>query len=181
MKNELLPIEMMNVSEIVSNDENPRTINDPAFERLRNSIKKLPQMLYIRPIVVDKNNVAIGGNQRLRACIDLGYTEVPIIRAKNLNARQRKEFIIKDNVSSGEFDLQILKTWDQDLLTDIGFEIDFDNDIPDPQVKVGTVNRRIQFTYTEKEYLRIMAAIEERMETENLKSKEKLLKYLLDL
>lgn len=180
MKGKLPVIELVDINNIVFNDENPRTINDSAFEQLKKSIEKFPNMLYIRPVVLDKANMAIGGNQRLRACIALGWNEVPVIRAHNLTARQRKEFILKDNVSAGEFDIQMLKTWDQDLITEIGFDLDF-NDSLEPAVKVGGVNRRVQFTFSEKEYLRVMAAIEERMETEGVKTREKLLKHLLEM
>lgn len=180
MKKQLPAIELVDVNQIVFNDENPRTITDEAFEKLKTSIQNFPEMLYIRPIVLDKDNAAIGGNQRLRACIALGWDKVPVIRASNLKPRQRKEFILKDNVSSGEFDIHALRSWDQGLITEIGFDLDFSEPI-EPEVRPGVVNRRVQFTFSEKEYLKVMAAIEERMETEGIKTREKLLKHLLEM
>jgi hypothetical protein len=65
-------------------------------------------MLKIRPIVVDENNIILGGNMRYKACIEAGLKEIYIIQAKDLNEDQKKEFIIKDNVGFGEWDWEIL-------------------------------------------------------------------------
>ena len=97
------------VSEIKLNPSNPRIIKDDKFSKLVQSIKDLPQMLDIRPIVVNKDMVILGGNMRFKACIEAGLKEVPIIIADNLTEEQEREFLIKDNTSGGEWDWEMLK------------------------------------------------------------------------
>ena len=109
---------------IKSNPENPRVIKDEKFAKLVKSIKEFPQMLEIRPIVVNDEMVVLGGNMRLKACIEAGLTEVPIIKASSLTPEQQKEFIIKDNVGFGEWDWDVLANdWDAEKLIDWGLEI----------------------------------------------------------
>lgn len=110
------------IEDIKNNPNNPRIIKDDKFKKLVNSIKGLPQMLDIRPIVVDENMIVLGGNMRLKACKEAGLKEVPIIKASQLTEEQKKEFILRDNQSYGEWDIKLLSTWDKDILLDSGFE-----------------------------------------------------------
>ena len=117
-------IEEVNIKLIIPNPSNPRIIKDTKFAKLVKSIKDFPEMLAIRPIVVDHYMVVLGGNMRLKACIEAGLKRVSIIRANNLTADQQKEFIIKDNVGYGEWDWDILANqWDEHLLNDWGLEV----------------------------------------------------------
>lgn len=86
------------ISEIKPNPNNPRIIKDEKFKKLVKSIQDFPEMLELRPIVVDDNMVVLGGNMRLKALKELKIKEVPIIKANELTEDQKKEFIIKDNV-----------------------------------------------------------------------------------
>lgn len=88
----------MKINLIKPNPNNPRICKDDKFKKLVQSIKDFPQMLELRPIVIDENNIVLGGNMRLRACNELGLKDVPTIYAKDLTEEQKKEFIIKDNV-----------------------------------------------------------------------------------
>ena len=98
---------------IKSNPNNPRLIKDEKFYKLVNSIKEFPEMLKLRPIVVNDDMIVLGGNMRLKACKEAGLKEVPIIKASELTAEQQREFIIKDNVGFGEWDWDILANeWD---------------------------------------------------------------------
>lgn len=111
------------IENIKMNPNNPRVIKGDKFRRLVNSVKTFPEMLEIRPIVVDENNIVLGGNMRLKACIEAGFIEVPIIDAKNLTEEQKKEFIIKDNTQFGEWDNEdLLTNWDVDLLGEWGLD-----------------------------------------------------------
>lgn len=114
--------EMLIIDEIKSNPNNPRFIRDDKYKKLIQSIKEFPQMLEIRPIVIDENNIVLGGNMRLKACKEAGIKEVPTIRVDNLSEEEKLEFILKDNQSFGEWDTKMLSTWDQELLLDSGFE-----------------------------------------------------------
>ena len=62
---------MIKLSQVKPNPENPRFIKDDKFERLVQSIVLFPQMMAIRPIVVDENWISLGGNMRDRACIEI--------------------------------------------------------------------------------------------------------------
>jgi DNA modification methylase len=114
----------MNINEIKPNPNNPRIIKDVKFKQLVKSIQDFPQMLELRPIVIDENNMVLGGNMRLKACIEAGLTDVPVIHANNLSEDKKKEFIVKDNVGYGEWDWDDLaNNWDAQELTDWGLDI----------------------------------------------------------
>ena len=116
--------EIVKINDVKVNPNNPRLIKDDKFSKLVQSIKDLPQMLAIRPIVVNTDMVVLGGNMRLKACKEAGLKEVPIIIADNLTEEQQREFLIKDNVSGGEWDWQMLANdWDTEQLNDWGLDI----------------------------------------------------------
>jgi len=117
-----MTIESIDINGIKPNPKNPRTIKDENFKKLVKSIQEFPEMLEVRPIVVDEEGVVLGGNMRLDACKKAGLKEVPIIRFENLTEEQKKEFVVKDNQGYGEWDFGALKEWSKDLLLDSGFE-----------------------------------------------------------
>ena len=123
----------MKLSQIKSNPNNPRIIKDEKFKKLCESIKALPKMMELRPIVVDENFIVQGGNMRLKALNELGYKDIPdtwVKQAKDFNEEELKEFIIKDNVGFGEWDWDDLaNNWDVEKLEEWGL------DIPDFAVK----------------------------------------------
>jgi len=112
------------IGKIKLNPNNPRIIKDGKFQKLVKSIQEFPQMLEIRPIVVNDEMIVLGGNMRLRACQEAGLKEIPIIKASNLSEEQQKEFIIKDNVSFGEWDWNDLaNNWSAADLDEWGLNI----------------------------------------------------------
>lgn len=112
------------ISDIKSNPNNPRLIKDDKFFKLVNSIKEFPEMLNIRPIVVNSDMIVLGGNMRLKACKEAGLKEIPVIFADDLTEEQQRQFIIKDNVGFGEWDWDILANeWDSELLEDWGVDV----------------------------------------------------------
>lgn len=126
----------MNVADLRLNDNNPRTIKDPRFEKLVNSIKEFPQMLEIRPIVVNADFIILGGNMRYRAAREAGLTRLPVVIAADLTEAQQFEFIIKDNVGYGDWDFDALANdWSELPLSDWGLDLpvqleEADNDKP---------------------------------------------------
>jgi len=121
------------IRKLKSNPKNPRFIKDEKFRKLVKSIKEFPEMLDIRPIVVDENMIVLGGNMRLKACIEAGLKEVPILVADNLTPEQQEEFIIKDNSSFGEWDWDILANeWDVKNLNDWGLDVPILNESLQP-------------------------------------------------
>ena len=114
----------MLITEIKSNPNNPRLIKDHKFKQLVKSIQDFPQMLELRPIVIDENNMVLGGNMRLKACLEAGLTDVPVIHANNLSEEKKKEFIVKDNISFGEHDWDALANeWNIIELDEWGLDI----------------------------------------------------------
>lgn len=122
----------VNISVIKPNEENPRFITDQKFKKLVKSIKEFPQMLEVRPLVVDENFMVLGGNMRLKALKSAGVFEVPIQQVKGWTNDQKKEFIIKDNLGYGEWDWDIVANdWDIQKLKDWGMDLP---DFPDPEL-----------------------------------------------
>ena len=119
MKTEILPI-----SEVKPNPNNPRVIKDDKFDKLVASIKEFPKMLEIRPIVVNDDMIVLGGNMRLKACKAAGLKEVHVIKASELTEDEQRQFIIKDNVSGGEWDWDMLANeWDVEQLEEWGLDV----------------------------------------------------------
>ena len=117
-------IEWVKTTDIHANENNPRILKDDKFKKLVKSIKDFPEMLEIRPIVVNNEMMVLGGNMRLRAIQEIGLKEVPIIKAENLTEEQQREFLIKDNVGFGEWDWDALANdWDYKELVDWALDV----------------------------------------------------------
>jgi ParB-like chromosome segregation protein Spo0J len=117
-------IQNVPINTVKANPNNPRIIKDDKFAKLVKSINEFPQMLNLRPIVVNDDMVVLGGNMRLKACKEAGLKEIPIIKASELTEQQQKEFIVKDNVGYGEWDWNDLaNNWDSEQLIDWGLDI----------------------------------------------------------
>tara|TARA_R110002153_G_scaffold21580_1_gene71858 strand:+ start:154 stop:591 length:438 start_codon:yes stop_codon:yes gene_type:complete len=130
----------MNISKIKSNPKNPRVIRDDRFIKLKNSIREFPHMMELRPMVVNSENIVLGGNMRLKALKELGYTDIPdewIKRADVLTADEERRFIIADNVRFGDHDWDALANeWDVNELIDWGLEgFPFDADEIEEPIK----------------------------------------------
>jgi DNA modification methylase len=120
-------MQKVKINSIKTNPKNPRLIKDDKFKKLVKSIQEFPQMLELRPIVVDENNIILGGNMRYKACIEAGLKEIFILKAEDLTEQQKDEFIVKDNVGFGEWDWDILANeWDTDKLQDWGLDLPLD-------------------------------------------------------
>jgi len=151
-------IQKVSISSIKENDANPRFINKHKFQKLVNSVKEFPEMLSLRPIVVDKDNIILGGNMRYKACKEIGLKEVYIIQADDLDEKKAQEFIIKDNVGFGEWDWDVLANdWDTDLLEDWGLDLNIDNAIDDLEEDDDIELPQSVQLEPPKEYILIMA------------------------
>ena len=143
---------------IKSNPNNPRLIKDEKFYKLVNSIKEFPEMLKLRPIVVNDDMIVLGGNMRLKACKEAGLKEVPIIKASELTAKQQREFIIKDNVGFGEWDWNLLANeWDSEQLDDWGLDLPMDVKIDELEDDEEIELEQSVQLEPPKEYILIMA------------------------
>ena len=117
-------IQKVNISKVKTNPNNPRIVKDEKFAKLVKSIKEFPQMLEIRPIIVNNDFIVLGGNMRLKACKEAWLTDIFIIQASDLTEEQQREFIIKDNLGYGDWDMEMLEAdWDLKELEDWGMDI----------------------------------------------------------
>ena len=120
------------LKDILPNPDNPRVIKDYKFKKLVDSIKEFPEMLEKRPVVVDENNMILGGNMRYKAALEAGLKEISIIVADDWTEKQKKEFLIKDNVNYGDWDWDILaNVWENKDLNDWGLDVWQTSDSPD--------------------------------------------------
>lgn len=151
--------ELIKISKIKANPDNPRLIKDIKFKKLVNSIKEFPKMLELRPIVVNDDMIVLGGNMRLKACKEAGLKEVYIVKASQLSAREQREFTIKDNVGFGEWDWDMLANeWDNKELNDWAM------DVP-----------KFELTEDDKDYSNILIeSLRVEVEMENEEEQEKL-------
>jgi ParB-like chromosome segregation protein Spo0J len=117
-------MEKLNIAAIKPNEENPRFITDSKFKKLVKSIKDFPEMLEARPLVIDEDNVVLGGNMRLKALKAAGVFEIPVKRVEGWTAEQKKEFIIKDNLGYGEWDWELVANiWEVEEIAEWGLDI----------------------------------------------------------
>jgi DNA modification methylase len=117
-------IEWVKTKDIIPNENNPRILKDDKFKKLVQSIKDFPEMLEIRPIVVNNEMMILGGNMRWKAIQEIGIKEIPIIKAENLTEEQQREFLIKDNVGFGEWDWDALANdWNPEELNEWGLDV----------------------------------------------------------
>ena len=150
--------EKIKISQVKTNPNNPRLIKDHKFKKLVKSIKEFPEMLEIRPIVVDKDNIVLGGNMRLRACQEAGLKQVYILKADQLTEKQQREFIVKDNVGFGEWDWDDLANeWDAEELEDWGLDLPMDVKIDELEDDEEIELEQSVQLEPPKEYILIMA------------------------
>ena len=120
-------IQHLPITQIKLNPNNPRVIKDNKFKQLVKSIRDLPEMGNVRPIVVNQDMIVLGGNMRLKAMQEVGLEIVPVTIVDWDEDKQR-QFIIKDNIGYGEWDYEMLANeWDEVELKDWGLNVNFDN------------------------------------------------------
>jgi len=155
----------MDITKIKLNPDNPRLIKDEKFKQLVKSIQDFPQMMGLRPIVINEDGMILGGNMRLKAALEAGLTDVPVTVA-NLTPEQQREFIIKDNLSFGEWEWEaIISDWPEaeewgldipEFVTPDGFGTDFT--LPDGD---KAPFQQMTFTLADAQAERIKEAMQE--------------------
>jgi len=132
------------LKEVKLNPKNPRTINKRQFEALKQSILNSPKVLELSPLILNEDNIVLGGNMRLKAITELGFTEVPCIIVSGLSDEKQKELVIKDNINYGDWDWNVLiDEWTIPVLTDMGLTL--------PKLFIETNETRGQDRTTVKE------------------------------
>ena len=171
-------IKKVKITEVISNPNNPRLIKDDKFKKLVKSIQDFPDMLNVRPIVVNTDMVVLGGNMRLKAIKEAGIKEINI-EIVDWSEDKQKEFIIKDNASFGEWDWSDLaNNWDSEELTDWGVDIIGFSNVEDLGEGFSLPNgdkspfQQMTFTLADEQAEQIKNAIEEIKSTEEYKYAE---------
>jgi hypothetical protein len=159
MKDEL-KVEWVKIGSVKTNPGNPRIIKDDKFKKLVESIQSFPEMLLLRPIVINSEGVILGGNMRLKALQELKYKEIPVVRANDLSDAQQREFLIKDNVGFGIWDWDILANeWDANELADWGLDLPGDVE-EESEEGQGMEGKKIEIDVEETDYPEAMQLIE---------------------
>ena len=117
----------MNINEIKPNPKNPRKIDVEEFAKLRKSISEDPTLLQAKPLILDENNVILGGNQRYRVCLELGIQDVPVIVMRDLTEKQKKKILVLDNTHFGTWDMDMIanEDWELEDLSNWGMNVNF--------------------------------------------------------
>jgi ParB-like chromosome segregation protein Spo0J len=117
----------MLITDIKPNPNNPRKIDKIEFDKLVKSIKEDQKLLNAKPLIVDENNILLGGNQRYKACLELGIQDVPVIVMSNLTEKEKQKLIVIDNTHYGSWDMDMLANdnWEITELEEWGVNVDF--------------------------------------------------------
>jgi len=175
----------MKLSQIKANPNNPRVLRDEKFQKLKKSIEDFPKMMELRPIVIDENNTILGGNMRFRVLQDLGYKEIEdswVKKANELTEKQKQEFIIKDNVSFGEWNWDDLANeWDVELLNEWSLHVPIFHDnlsnndayagaSPDSELEtfMNAEIKRLYLAYDSDTYAKVVDWFSKKIEQANI-------------
>ena len=156
----------MKLKDIKPNPNNPRVLRDDKFQKLKQSITEFPKMLSLRPMVIDENNVVLGGNMRLRALQELGFTDVEdawVKRSSDLTEEEKKRFIIADNIAFGEWDWDTLANdWEVVDLEAWGLEIPFyDEEVKEEQSKEEEDFKTLELNFNAWDYKNVVARLKQ--------------------
>ena len=165
-------MEFIPISKVIPNSDNPRYIKEEKFKKLVQSLKDFPEMANARPIVVNQEMVALGGNMRLKAMQEAGWSEVPV-KIVDWSEEKQREFIIKDNVGFGDWDWdELANTWETEELTEWGLdtwqpEKDADYSEANQEIDVDNLDgsMTIKLNYTEEEYWKVKEELSKVAET----------------
>lgn len=187
-----MKIEKIRIDQIKSNDKNPRIISDDKLRKLVKSIREFPEMMEIRPIVIDEKNIVIGGNQRFKAAQMLGMTEVPVIKVESLTEEEKKQFVIKDNVNHGEWDWDMLVSdFNLDSLKDWGQDVPNFNFAEEPEIDMNIMGeklqryvdaqiKRITLFYQNEQYKQVLIDLDEIAEERGFEDNSEVVEFLVD-
>ena len=185
---------MIKVGDIKPNPTNPRTIKKEQLDKLKRSIQGFPEMLYLRPIIINEDMVILGGNMRLKALKELNITEVPYIQVTDLTPEQQQEFIVKDNLNYGDWNWDLIsQDWNLDHLNDWGLDIpkwlnddeaepEFDEDINHKYLHtyINSKVKQIVMFLSAEQYESAIKDMEKIMENEGLESNTEVILYLIE-
>ena len=124
-------MEIRKIKDLVLLKNNPRKIDKDNLEKLKTSITNNPDYFKARPVILSNRTgklIVIAGNMRIKACQELGITECPTYLLENLTEDREKEIIIRDNISNGEWDYDLLDSYNINDLNEWGLDIEQETD-----------------------------------------------------
>ena len=170
------------IDKIFPHPKNPRLIRNEKYLEQKKSIEETPEMMDLRPVIIDEDDIILGGHQRWRACKELGWKDVPVMqytREKHLKSESFTKFnktyelvcaeiVIKDNTHYGQFDYDILANeWDVHPLVDWGIDVwqpetdlNLDEFFAEPDLQEEQNKYKIILEYNEDEYNKLMEVFE---------------------
>jgi site-specific DNA-methyltransferase (adenine-specific) len=114
-----MKIEKVKIHDLKPAEYNPRKMTNKQYEDLKNSLEKFG---CVDPIIINSDNTIVGGHQRVRIMVELGATQVPVVRV-NLSKEDEKELNVRLNKNTGEFDFDIMAdNFDIEDLLEWGFK-----------------------------------------------------------
>lgn len=138
MSEQSLNIQYVPVGDLKAATYNPRKWDKAAKEKLTESILRFG---FVDPVIVNgapgRKNTVIGGHMRLIIARDLGMTEVPVVYVNIPEIEREKELNLRLNRNTGEFDYELLKEFDINLLLDVGFD---DRDLASIWADIGSLD-----------------------------------------
>lgn len=121
-QNSNIKIEHISVDVLKPAEYNPRRWDKEAEEQLKESVERFG---IVDPLLVnsaeERKNIVIGGHFRLSVFKSLGIKTVPVVYINIPDIEREKELNIRLNKNTGEFDWNILKTFEEAFLSDVGF------------------------------------------------------------
>ncbi len=155
----------MKLKDIKPNPNNPRVLRDDKFQKLKQSITEFPKMLSLRPMVIDENNVVLGGNMRLRALQELGFTDIDegwVKRSSDLTEEEKKRFIIADNVAFGEWDWDTLANdWEVVDLEAWGLDIPQFDTVEEQVIEEEEEFKTLELKFNAWDYKNVVARLKQ--------------------
>jgi ParB-like chromosome segregation protein Spo0J len=155
----------MKLKDIKPNPNNPRVLRDDKFQKLKQSITEFPKMLSLRPMVIDENNVVLGGNMRLRALQELGFNDIDeawVKRSSDLTEEEKKRFIIADNVAFGEWDWDTLANdWEVVDLEAWGLDIPHYDMVEEEVIEGEEEFKTLELNFNAWDYKNVVARLKQ--------------------
>lgn len=139
---------LVNVTDLIPSEYNPRKWSKDQTEQLKESIKRFG---IVDPIIANiadnRKNIIIGGHFRLEVAKQLGYKEIPVVYVNIPELEREKELNLRLNKNQGEFDYSLLAKFDENILSGIGFsseEIDSIFDIDDTTTEIFDLEKELK-------------------------------------
>ena len=186
------------INSLIFAEYNPRQLTKDQHQHLKDSIQRFG---LVDPILVNKHktreNIIIGGHQRVRVAKDLDIDKVPCIEL-SLPYEKERELNVRLNKNSGEWDYDVLANmFEMEELQDWGFadkdfwfldqgelsnDVDYSDNTVDEKLKrfLDAKIKQITIPFPSEEFDIIVERLDRVMEKLDIEDYSQLIKYVLD-